>query len=405
MANAITRSRADFAGLFRSGGDLVDPNAVPARLVGYLLFAAGGVTFHLFPIWAGAYVDLFGFSAQQVGTLLAVEALANTLAAVTALFWIRKCNWRLTFLSLIGVNLSANFACVFAGSYDAFFILRMTAGACAGAMMTFAYVTFASSPRPDREFGFGLALHLAFGAAILFSVSTLMRIGFGTLFGVVGAVVLLPAFLVHALPRRYPLKDMPEEKFLSVLRISATAVVGLVAVTLFWAYLNAFWSFVERVGDGRAFSLEFISRVMSIGLFFSFCGSMVPALFSDRLNRRYALSGAYAVLLAALALIILNEGPVAFTAALFAYYFFHSLVLPIQSGWTAGIDDTGRTAVILPIAQGLGIALGPLLAGLVIAGEQFVRAIYLSAALLVVSFIFQASFFVRARAQPGEATR
>ena len=43
-----------------------------------------------------------------------------------------------------------------------------------------------------------------------------------------------------------------------------------------------------------------------------------------------------------------------------------SFVIPFQSGWIASLDRTGRTVVLLPFLQGIGIAAGPVLAGLVI---------------------------------------
>ncbi|NKB38982.1 MAG: hypothetical protein GKR93_17755 [Gammaproteobacteria bacterium] len=170
-------------------------------------------------------------------------------------------------------------------------------------------------------------------------------------------------------------------------RTGRIILVGLIAVGLFFASMNSIWSFMERVGDAEGFSAEFITMTLSISLVFSFAGALIPALIARRIKRIIAIGIGYIMLL--IAIFLLGQNPTAniYLISLCVYNFFYSFSIPFQNGWIASLDRDGRTIVLLPVMQGIGIAIGPVLAGLVIFGESYRNVIYVSIALLLCSFI------------------
>ncbi|NKB39362.1 MAG: hypothetical protein GKR93_19695 [Gammaproteobacteria bacterium] len=168
--------------------------------------------------------------------------------------------------------------------------------------------------------------------------------------------------------------------------IDSIILIGLIAVGLFFASMNSIWSFMERVGDAEGFKAEFITFALSISLIFSFFGALVPALIAGIFKRITVIASGYIMLL--IAIFLLGQHPTenVYLIALCGYNFFYSFAIPFQNGWLASLDRNGRTIVLLPVVQGIGIAIGPVLAGLVIFGKQYTYVIYISIALLLCSF-------------------
>ena len=104
-----------------------------------------------------------------------------------------------------------------------------------------------------------------------------------------------------------------------------------------------------------------------------------------------------------IAIYALGRNPTAavYLVALCVYNFFFTASLSrFQSGWIASLDRTGRTIVLLPFMQGLGIAAGPVLAGLVIVGNRYANVIYVSIILLTCSYLLFCSMHRQSRIMP-----
>ena len=386
----------------------VDVNAIATRWLTYLIFATSLTVYYLLPIWAGIFTETFGFSGRQVGLLLSADMTANTIAAFSARYWIHRCYWRRVFPFAVLLTVVPNLLCGTAESFETFLVYRYVAGLGAGTMVAFMYATISASVNPDREFAYAMALQVFVGALCLNGASHLwMTWGMAPVFIMTGLVALLPILCYHAIPRSNPLtRGTGGDK-----KPGHTAVVadrsilyGLLAVGLFFASMNSIWSFMERLGDAEGFATDFIAFTLSVSLLFSFAGALVPAWLAGKMKRIVPISIGYVLLFAAIYTVGLHPAATTYFAALCVYNFFYSFVIPFQNGWIAGFDRDGRTVVLLPFAQGVGIAAGPVLAGLVIIDNQYANVIYTSLILLSFSYLLFVSMYRRSRirlADPG----
>ena len=119
----------------------------------------------------------------------------------------------------------------------------------------------------------------------------------------------------------------------------------------------------ERIGNAEGFATPIVATVLSIGLLFSFAGAVTPALAASKWPRKRQIVAAYAVLFLSIFAVGNHPGVWTYAVALCAYNFFFSFVIPLQTAWIAESDATGRNAVLVPVAQGVGVSIGPLLAG------------------------------------------
>ena len=380
----------------------VDANAIATRWLTYLIFATSLTVYYLLPIWAGIFTEAFGFSSRQVGLLLSADMTANTIAAFSARYWIHRCYWRRIFPFTVLLTVIPNLLCGMAESFEAFLAYRYLAGFGAGMMVAFMYATIRAAENPDKEFAYAMALQVFVGALCLNGASYLwMTWGTASVFIMSGLVALLPMICYHAIPRSNPLTRNPgSDNDLSnpSAVTNRTILYGLLAVGLFFASMNSIWSFMERLGDAEGFATDFITFTLSVSLLFSFAGALVPAWVAGRIKRIVTISFGYVCLFIAIFTIGRHPAAITYLAALCVYNFFYSFVIPFQNGWIASLDQSGRTVVLLPVLQGIGIATGPVLAGLVIVDNQYTNVIYVSMILLVFSYSLFFRMYKQSRA-------
>ena len=82
-----------------------------------------------------------------------------------------------------------------------------------------------------------------------------------------------------------------------------------------------------------------------------------------------------------------NSTVLLFALGLCLYNFFYSFIIPFQTAWLAQSDLSGATAVLVPVAQGLGVTVGPIVGGYLVGDENFAGVIVASSAFLVLSYI------------------
>jgi len=127
---------------------------------------------------------------------------------------------------------------------------------------------------------------------------------------------------------------------------------------------------------------------------FSFAGAMVAAVVEGRASRLTFIFSSYVCLFIAIYSIGSHPAALAYAVAICVYNFFYSFAIPFQSGWIASADATGRTVVLLPVFQGVGLTAGPFLASLMISNGDYTPISRLSIAFLIISI---ALFFAMER--------
>jgi predicted MFS family arabinose efflux permease len=160
-------------------------------------------------------------------------------------------------------------------------------------------------------------------------------------------------------------------------------LLGLGAVVLSFLAQGSIWAFLERLGVAHGFALPAVTNAMSVFAIVGIIGSLGAAALPARMSRALALILALVVLLPGLFFLYAPLPLAAFTLGCAIAGFYWNFTLSLQLGILAGIDPSGRGAVLGGMVSGIGSGLGPLLAGLLVVGTNFQRVGWFASALVI----------------------
>ncbi len=355
---------------------------------------AGMVDLVALPVWVGTLISLYKLSPQQAGglvTLFLAGAVASSLFMAPLFTRLRgrlvaACGFGLAALSFFGISSTENFAFMA--------VLHLIGGMGAGSGLSVTHGTIGRSSNPHRLFAivnFALCVFM-----ILFLGLTpklVAAAGGPALFKVfAGIMVVAAVFSAFAFPEA----EQPEAHRSTGGKIKREVWFGILGVSCMALVQAMIFSFVERMGTDRGFTLTAITGVFIALGFVNLLPASLAALLEKRLSgRTVTLTGP--VVQALLALIItLSSGfaPFAGATAFFAsvVIFTHTFAFALL----ARLDTTGRVVAATPAMLMVGAATGPILGGTLV---QTMGYGSLGVAAAVIASVAVTGFYL---AQPGK---
>ena len=359
-------------------------DAPASRLLFCLLFGAGTAVHFVLPVWAGLFAERFGFSAAEIGWLLSADMSANAVATLAARLWIHRVHLRHAILLGLVLYVGGNLACLGITEFGALLVLRYAVGIGMGTLVAVSAAGIGATSKPDRNFGFALSTQVTIGGALLFSTPILVAAGGIASFYVVLAVLMGSVLLL--IGRTPAAFDKPAAASpASPLGLNGPLLLGFGGIVLFFVGMNGFWSFVERIADQKGFTGEFTSVVLAVSVLVSVFGSLLAAWMSDRYGRIGPILIGCSITIGSVLLLLIGPSHLLFFVSINLFNWMYNFIIPFQSGWIADLDTTGRNITVLPAVQGAGISLGPIVAGSLVAGTDYLPVIPMSVVVLVLA--------------------
>lgn len=325
--------------------------------------------------------------ADQIGQIVAAEIGGGALASILASFWIQKANWRLVgagaILSVVVVNALSGLQT----DATALAALRFLAGLLGqGTAFAIAIGIINSSSNPDRIFGFSIAAQVALGVVMLLVLPTL-----GESFGLRGVLWPLAALAAIVLPmlRWIPARSAREDQLGTGRALSGAGLAWIaLSVLLAWCVgLGAMWAFLLSIGQAGALTATTAGQAMAISTAVAIGGALAASALAGKGGRLLPVSIALLVQIGAILLLQGEMGFLRFAATCAVFQIAWNFTGPYLMGMVAANDPTGRIAVLIPVAQTGGFAIGPAIAGNMMAGDSLLAANYVGVAGIVVALV------------------
>jgi MFS family permease len=384
-----------------SRANLIDKTSV--YISAGLISACGALMFNVLPVFIGALAEEFAFSESQLGDVIASFNVAFTLAAVSALVWVRKVNWQIA--SIVGLVISIASFIAMTGSADYAFILSLTASVGLGMGMLYALVMaiLGDSDNPDKAFGLKLGLETVPGAICLFVLPALVYPSFG-FEGVVlclACLLFLLGLSTFWLPTRgeksFDTKSVAidssalkrNSQYTSKSKNNLLSGLALFSSLAFFTGIIASWGFLELLADSKELSSGEVGQVLSVGFVICGIGGFVAALIGDRWGRLKPFAFIVLINLMGLWQLASFNGLWGYAIGACLFLFSVNFTLAYTFGLTAQVDETGELVVLSAAVLSIGAIIGPFFSGRIVESMGFEGMLIFSATCVVIAlFIY-----------------
>ena len=333
-----------------------------------------------------------GLSASQIGTYFFVELGAFSCATLPSLLWLGRIDARRVAAIATAVFCLGNLAtAVLMPGFVALLVLRGLTALGGGTLMVLCMTSAATSGNRDRVYGLWVVGQLVAGALGLFVLPHLFGVfGLRALYVILAALALMASPLTRGfdpdLGRGHGKQVQQAAAGARGTWLLSTLVIG--GVLAFYVAIGGVWTFASKAAAlagldaGRTGGLLAIASVMGI------VGAACASLIGNRMARTAMLLTGYAILVVALLGLSAHPASTGYAAAIFAFKFAWTFVLPFILAAAAKTDTSGRLIATLNFVIGAGLAVGPLIAGLLLdAGAGLHTLFQGAAAICVLSFV------------------
>jgi len=356
-------------------------------LVGYAVLV--GV-----PVISTAWVELLGFTEEQVGRVAGADLGGLSFGAVIASLLVARMNRRLLVLISVAIVILSNGLCMVYVDYETVLWLRVGAGIGSGIYTAVAVATLGGSSNPARAYNLML-FAFAFSQALEMQVLPMLTMN-GIYLAFIGCYLVGLPFL-HWVPAR------PIEKVL----VDATEkarkpyvpswIPWLVLAAIFFTYINigSYWTYIELAALNAGIDGDYVGRLLVWTSFFSLVGCAVATVISNR----FGLARPLLIALFSMAMVVgmLSFGitDIKILVSMFSFNLLWIFVDVYQMATVANVDRSGAFASLMPGAQGLGQIVGPNLAASILgAGMGYSKVFAMCALAAIAGLVVYGSMYL-----------
>ncbi|KVF55089.1 MFS transporter [Burkholderia cepacia] len=363
-----------------------------STLVALVVFAAiTPLLLLVAPAVAGQLATQLGLSASQIGTYFFVELGAFSLATVPSYLWLGRIDARRVAAFAIALFGAGNLlTALWMPGFVALLALRAVTALGGGSLMVLCMTSAATSENSDRVYGLWVVGQLIAGALGLFVLPHVFAaFGLRALYVALAGLALLAAPLSRGFPSSLGARTAPAQhaRGAAARTPQGSIVLAIGAVLTFYLAIGSVWTFASRAAAEAGLDPQSTGNVLAIASVMGIAGAALASCAGGRLARRAMLTAGYALLAASLVALAAMRQAGGYSAAIFAFKFAWTFVLPFILATVAQIDTSGRLVATLNFVIGAGLAAGPLLAGLMLDAGGTMHALFTAAtAVAIVSF-------------------
>ena len=312
-----------------------------------------------------AYVDTLArygrLGAERAGYILSWEMTAFAVTTIAMAFFAQRLPWKRTIWAALIVIASGNILSMFLTDFQQLLVVRILVGGASGLIVPLAFATVGRLANPERAFGLMIGILLVYAALFLGIMPRLTSAA-----GVTGLFsgMLFTCILAALGMRWFPDHIRPEDraarsKFSWPSKGHRLALFGML---LYFAHLTSFWSFASVIAENNRLSEGSVAVALATSQITGIVGTMLPAVWGDRIPLIRALAIAVLGCVASVAVLLVLTDATTFLLAVLLFHFGWNLGHSYLLALFARLDPTSNLIVMATAMQKVGIAVGPAIA-------------------------------------------
>lgn len=360
----------------------VPPNSMAARIFLAFLATAGLFYVNIIPALVDGLKEGLAFTDQQAGFVASANVYGAAAGALFIVFFVKRISWRRVSYGLLATLIVMDLLSMLIALPEPMIAIRFVHGCVGGALVGTGFSVIARTLHPDRTFGVLLFVQFGLGGLGNLYIPRLVPVfGPDILFLSLISFSIVTTLMLPFLDRY---EVTAEQKRINAAPKAPVALLPialvLVALFLFQASNNGLFAFIIGLGKVAGLELNFITLSLAVAGWIGLLGAGLVIVLHTRYGRTLPLASAMLLTMAATWALHFSGSSLIFLLANCVIGVTWAFVMSYLLGLVAAFDRTGQMAALGGFASKMGLASGPLAAGLLLRNDDYTLLINLSVA-------------------------
>lgn len=368
-------------------GIKVAPNGMVASIILAFLTTAGIFYINIMPAVVNGLKEGIGFSNQQAGFVSSANLYGAAIGALLAVFLVKKINWQRWCYTLLILLIAIDLSCIVIESPNLMIAIRALHGVIGGLLVGIGFSIISRTVEPDKTFGYLLFVQWGLGGlGIMYLPGLVPDYGTMALFlslVLFSLVTLLMMPFLGAYP--VPVKSQNEPSQQKVNR--TPLILTLVAIFLFQGANMGLFAYVIGLAKVEGLSIDFISTSLAFASWVALLGPFLVILIGTKFGRTIPILTAIMITAVCTWLLHYSESELIYLGANIVIGVAWACVIPYLFGMCSEFDKAGQMAAMGGFASKMGLASGPMVAGLLLADDHYGAVINIAVVVLIISAV------------------
>lgn len=329
-----------------------------------LIVAPIGYLMVLFlPVFLEVASQQLALTPSQVGRLGAMDSLGLAIGTLLCAIYIKRLNFRIAVTVGAVICIITNVVSAFVTNFTDLCMIRVVAGLGEGLLVAIGVTAVGMTSLPERWFGF-------YTAAIVF----VQAIGLLIIAPIYNQWQLLGVFitmaLIYAIPLAViwmlPARSVVAEVVSSASQPTGKLMLAMLSMLFFYLCIGGVWAYVSFMGTSQGLSLGYVSNSLAISMVSGFLGAIFFAVIGHHARSIPLLVASTAIMIVSLYFLSHFESATSYLIITCVYGFFWSVIGARLFSAISDADQSGRYISAAQTVLGMGVALGPFLASLLV---------------------------------------
>lgn len=363
------------------------PNSIWARIILAFLTTAGIFYINIMPAVVNGLKEGLAFSSQQAGFISSANLYGAAIGALSAVFLIKRIRWQRWSYVLLLALIVIDTLCIFITDPVTMIAIRAIHGLTGGLLVGIGFSIISRTSEADKTFGYLLLIQWGLGGlGIMYLPGLVPEYGTSALFASLVTFTAVTLMMLPFLPS-YPIKkpdiSLADKQGVTLKTSRLPLLLNLFGIFLFQAANMGLFAYMISLGKADGLSVDFMSNALAIASWVALLGAFLVIIIGTKYGRTIPLVSAIVITALCSWLLHFSSNEMIYLMANIIIGITWAFVLPYLFGICSELDKSGQLAALGGFASKMGLASGPMVAALMLNGENYQPVINFSVIALV----------------------
>ncbi|MCI2283981.1 MFS transporter [Colwellia sp. MSW7] len=301
------------------------------------------------------------------------------IGALSAVFLIKHICWQRWCYVLLLTLIVIDTSCIFITEPITMISIRAIHGLTGGLLVGIGFSIISRTSEADKTFGYLLLIQWGLGGlGIMFLPGLVPEYGTSALFASLVTFTIVTLIMLPFLPH-YTIETLAKPTLGEQLNKQKSSYLplqlNLFGIFLFQAANMGLFAYMISLGKADGLSMEFMSNALGVASWVALIGAFLVIIIGTKYGRTIPLVIAIVLTAFCSRLLHFSSSEMVYLMANIIIGITWAFVLPYLFGICSELDKSGQMAALGGFASKMGLASGPMVAALMLHGENYQQVI------------------------------